>query len=171
MPKTFCWKAIGLLIFALSANFASAENPPAMVNAPDAPVKLVSITSTLSDFLSVVTTRNVSSKVVKSFQLGIIMSVPQGCGPVEVFGEEQVQPIDRVDLAAGESVQTKSYRLAPESIHAFGIKNHADLVQSQLTVVRVDFADGTSWSVARSAPIYDVKLLVRTAAIQCSESH
>jgi hypothetical protein len=141
-----------------------------MVNAPDAPVRLVSITSSLDDFLKNVTTKNVSDKTVRSFQLGVVLSVPQGCGESEVFGNEEVQRIDSVNLAPGVSVQTQDYKFEPKRVSDFRVGNHGDVAESQLTVIRVDFVDGSSWSISRTGPIYDIRLLGRVAELRCSKS-
>lgn len=158
-----------LLALAVAPSFGLSQIVPTMVNAPDTPVRLVSINSKIEDFLSEVTTKNVSEKTVKSFQLGVIMSVPSGCGPEEAYGKEIVLRIDRVNLAPGVSVQTEKYGLKPGDVGAFQLMHHADQVHTQLAVIRADFEDGTNWAITRAGPVYDSGLMSRDAALQCAK--
>lgn len=158
---------LSLLLIAVSAAVASAQVTPAMVNAPAAPLALVSTTADLGDFLSAVTLRNVSGKAVSRFQLGYIKIVAAGCGPVAVVAPEERFAVDRVAVESGAEVVTRSYRLAPGVIQSFGQEHGATDVQTQLAVVSVWFADGSTWSFPRTSRVYDERNVAQNAALRC----
>jgi hypothetical protein len=124
---------------------------------------LVSIESSVNDFLEVVTSKNTSNRAIVSFQLGIIMSAPAACAPKEVFGQERPMPFDRIGvLAPGSTLPTLSYRLSPQDVASFGSRTSAREVHTQVAIVRVDFLDGGSWSMTTYYKIYDREALAKT---------
>lgn len=166
-----CPKILAIVILFLAAmQTVQAQIAPSMVNLSNAPIKLVSITSTVGDFLSSVKLTNVSNKTVVSFQLGVIMSVPEGCGPTEAYSAAQLMQLDAVNVEPGAKIQTASYRFAPKVVNDFGKENNASVVHTQLAVVKVEFKDGTSWAGTHSGNIYDPGLMSKNAAVQCVKS-
>ncbi|WP_157439741.1 hypothetical protein [Terracidiphilus gabretensis] len=168
MKRPIVWKLFIATAVLLFTQLASAQHLPSLVNSTGAPLQVVSITGTRADFLSVVTTQNSSGKAIVDFQLGMIMAVPQECGPEETYSNELKLPIDRVAIQPGAQAQTRDYGVAPNDISTFENDHAAKFVHSQLAVIRVDFADGTNWSITRTSPIYDQKLMTRDAELQCS---
>jgi hypothetical protein len=161
---------IAFILLSLLACSAFGQIVPAMINPVGTPLQLVSINSNFTDFLNVVTVKNISDRQIASFQLGIIMSVPNGCGPKQIFGSERLMQPDRVVIARNATAETRKYGLAPGDIQMFGAANEARVVHTQLAVVRVDFSDGGSWFYPRAGKIYDESLMTRDAQLQCSNT-
>jgi hypothetical protein len=134
---------------------AQGMSVPIMINLPQSPLHFISIKSTLTDFLHEVTVTNVSGKEIVNFQLGLIMTIPSACGPKEVIAPQQLMLPDDVDIEPGAQDTTTNYRYYLTDVARFMQQNHARGVITQLTVVQVDFADGTSWSLHRDSPVYD----------------
>jgi hypothetical protein len=164
------WKLLVVVAGFLLADAAMAQSLPHPVTLYGAPMQIIAVRGTQSDFLNTVTARNVSGKEISAFQIGVIMAAPKGCDSHIIPGKELRFPLERTAIPPGAQVQTQNYRLAPEDVAAFGKKHSVPAmnVLSQLAVIRVEFTDGTSWSLARSGPIYDRDLLSSDAAAQCS---
>lgn len=166
MPRTTLFFIAMLCCVGLRAQIS-----PTMINKPDAPLQFVSITSNFTDFLHGVTLKNVSNKPITSFQLGIIMSVPTGCGPTEAFSPERRFPSDRVGaLAPGQSIATKDYGFSPKEVLDFTSANLGRIAQTQLAIVHVEFFDGTSWNTAPYRGTYDIAAMRANAELHCSNS-
>ncbi len=163
----------GLIILTASLT-ASAQSmqgitSPRMINPPDSPLWITSITMNLTDALQTVTIRNVSGHTISSFQLGVIMAVPPTCGPKENFSRERVMQADRITLQPGATTQTHDYRLLLTEIASFGIINKASDVQTQVAVIRVNFADGSVWKMPAHAGIYDSGVMASNAKLRCGQ--
>jgi hypothetical protein len=157
-----------LLLLACSATLcAQGITVPRMVNPADAPLYIISTNSNLTDFLNTVTFKNVSGRKITSFQLGIIMSVPAGCGPNQVFGAERLMQADRIVIDPNANAETYRYGFGPSDVEAFAAEARARVVQTQFTVVHVDFSDGGHWSYPRTGKIYDEALMAKDAEVQC----
>ena len=163
--KSIFYTALCFLLTGIS----SGQITPAIVNSATSPIQLVSINSTVDDFLHEVTVKNASSRPVTSFRLGLITAIPSGCGTREIFNAEQILRNDEVQLPPAEYMKTVDYTLSPASFVRFASDN-LGVVLSQLTVVHVQFSDGSTWDFPKSGKSYDDALLSANATMQCVHS-
>jgi hypothetical protein len=127
-------RPIFAILLLATATMASAQIP-VMINTSESPLHIISTTAVLTDFLHEVKVQNVSGKKITGFQLGVIMTVPSGCGPKEVIAPQQLLSPDSMDIAPGATGTTQSYRFTPASVRSFEQEYHAREVLTQLTVV------------------------------------
>jgi hypothetical protein len=150
---------------------AGAQVAPAMINHQNSPLWITSITSTMTDMLQTVEVKNVSDRPIRSYQLGLIMTVPAACGPREVVGPERLMQLDRVSVPVGAKAKSVDYRLAPKEIEQFGFQNVGRSVHSQIAVVHVEFDDGGSWTIeSHPHEPYDRQIMIGDGELACSYS-
>jgi hypothetical protein len=148
-------KPLLLLTFAAFAVVSNAQTliSRTMTSDPSAPLKLTSIEGTLSETLSSVTVKNVSAKPIVGFQLGWTVAVPAGCSSTATEPELQSARPDRASLAPGQSGTFKDYGVAVSSLVQKAKEARAGIITVQVGILKVDFADGTSWDLPHSSNV------------------
>jgi hypothetical protein len=158
-------KLVSLLgCIALSAVAAGANVravfPVVFAPQKDAPVRIVSLTQTLTDTLSEVTVKNFSDKPVSSYQLGWVVLLPNGCSRIPTKPLVTLAPVEEIAIAPGETATTGHYRLWFKQLHDLAYRQQATLVHVQVGVVSVKFTDGSSWSFnLAESKLFDSKIL------------
>ncbi len=149
---------------------AGAQMTPAVVNDPSSPVKVLSVTATLTDFLSTITLKNQSTKAITELQFGLVMGIPVGCGPQEIIASEEKLRIDHVSLAPAAEIHLSDYMLAPEKWASFRSAYQSKDVYSQLAVIFIRFNDGTEWKSDHPKGMYKPEWFHSYANYHCVSS-
>jgi hypothetical protein len=142
---------VALASALLLAAFASAVDEPHVMlptifdTKSGSPLEITSVKQTASDLLSVVDLKNNSGKIVTRFQLGWLVAVPEGCSASPADPIVATAPPDRVTIPPGGTAQTKDYRLETAALVSRAKSDGIVLLNVQVGVVKIEFADGSSW--------------------------
>ena len=159
-------KIIASLVLLVLTSRALAQGSPAMVNKGDGPVRIVSILSKPTDLLAEVVLHNRGDRSITAVRLGLILAVPSVCGDTPYISRDRTRSF-WVDLPKGKDATVKDVQMSPKAVlHLKRLKNASDVL-SQLTILKVKYADGSMWTLDRRDRTYDDDLMIKTANGRC----
>ena len=140
--------------FSILTTVAEAAGPTQLstVFVPEsgAPITLTRQLSTLQDHLAEMEFANSSGRDVKAVKLAWISLAPAQCSEsalAPITGPERTYALD---LPAGKTATLKNAGLSPADLLRWAQPAGAHMIQTQVALTEVDFADGGVWRSARS---------------------
>jgi hypothetical protein len=159
--------AAGALLL-LASPLLRAQRTPSIPRSPDAPLQIESVRATLPDFLDAVKIRNTSSKPIATFQLAVAMTAPEPCSTSRLHIVTRSLLPDHAAVKPGDSISTFTYGVKPAEYAAFAASHGGHDVLSVLTIVKVTFSDGTTWSRPHEGHAFSEQYLRNDRAWLCS---
>lgn len=136
--------------FALCA-LAVAESPSAtrfstvFVPEPGSPITLTRQMGTTSDALAELDFSNSSGRDVAAVKLAWITIAPEACSESVVAPEPEPAHTYSLNLPSGTTATVKNVGISQSSQSAYALSARAHVVQTQVAVMEVEFADGGTW--------------------------
>ena len=154
-----------LLAFSFSAALYG-QTTPLIVNSPNSPVRIISVTSRPNDLISSMTVRSESTKTVKSIRIAVLVAVPRGCGQ-NTF-QSQDHEADRViELLPKSTTSIAEVGMSPKAVKKIERDHKAVAVVSQVTISSAEFDDGSMWTMKRAGQTIDDEMIAKTAEASC----
>ena len=142
------------LSFSILTTVAEAAGPTQLstVFVPEsgAPVTLTRQLSTLQDHLAEMEFANPSGRDVKAVKLAWISLAPAACSESALAPMTGPERTYALDLPAGKTATLKNAGLSPAALLRWAQPAGAHMIQTQVALTEVDFADGGVWRSARS---------------------
>jgi hypothetical protein len=149
-------------LFAQQQNTATASLKQTAVTVDivqdaSAPLQIVNQTGTTQDQLQSVTVQNTTDKEVIGFEIGWVAAVPAGCttapGNNSVIVEQNSASRDMRIPPKGIATANE-YAVSAKKLLAMAKARQAVLVNTQVAVISVSFADGSSWKKELQAGVF-----------------
>ncbi len=112
---------------------------------------------------------NDSDRTVTSVRIGVVMTVPPGCGASAYVGEQK--SFDRpVVIPAGETREIGGLGIAYGPMRTLQ-SEHGGPLLSQITTVGVSFERGDPWARAATDGVFDESLMASDVQASCRHPH
>ncbi len=145
---------VGGLCSVLAAIPASSQNSISFSTIfapePGAPITMTHHLQTSNDMLAELDFANSSGKDVVGVKIAWITLVPDGCSSAAVAPKPGAERTLAIDLKSGATAGLRNVGVSPASLAADPRFRGAALLETQVAVTEVDFADGGMWRSLRN---------------------
>jgi len=154
------------VFFAAFTNICLAQTSPSIVNTVSGPIQVVSTVARPNDMISEMSIRNSSSLKISQIRIGLIISIPLGCGEIEYTSREHTRSMS-VDLSPNATVTLKDIHVSPKAMAKLQRSRRATSLVSQIAIVGATYSDGSTWALARNGKSYNDEKLQKEASLRC----